>query len=56
MMKKDTLMRLKNTAKLEALISSQADYSQILKMSQLLDKQVVEAMKELNEKKSVNDE
>lgn len=46
------LSRLKNTAKLEALISANADYSKILKQSQKIDKYIVEEMKNINKRKS----
>lgn len=37
---KDTLVRLKHTAKLEKLIEDGASYDEILKQSQILDKYI----------------
>lgn len=45
------LSRLKNTAKLESLIATNADYDKILKQSQKIDKYIVEEMKLINERK-----
>lgn len=50
-MKNITLSRLKETAKLESLITSKADYNKILKQSQKIDKYIVEEMKKINERK-----
>ena len=44
-MKNSTLMRLKETAKLETLITSGADYQAIVKQSQKIDKYITEEMK-----------
>lgn len=46
------LSRLKDTAKLEALIATNADYETILKQSQKIDKYIVREMKKINEGKS----
>ena len=43
------LTRLKNTAKLEAMIAANADYDKILRQSQKIDKYIVEEMKRINE-------
>lgn len=48
---KKVLSRLKNTAKLEALITANADYDKILRQSQKIDKSIVEEMKRINEGK-----
>ena len=53
-MKKNTLARLKNTARLESLIAQGADYELILKQSQKIDKYIVEEMKERNKRKNFN--
>ena len=45
------LSRLRNTAKLEALIAADADYEAILKQSQKIDKYIICEMKEINERK-----
>ena len=45
------LSRLRNTAKLEALIAADADYETILKQSQKIDKYIICEMKEINERK-----
>lgn len=42
------LSRLKDTAKLESLIASNADYNKILKQSQKIDKYIVEEMRRIN--------
>ena len=44
-MKDKTLIRLKETAKLETLITSGADYQTIVKQSQKIDKYITEEMK-----------
>lgn len=44
-MKKETLSRLKATAKLESLITSGADYNTIIKQSQKIDRYITEEMK-----------
>ncbi len=44
-MKNMTLIRLKETAKLETLIASGADYNTIVKQSQKIDKYITEEMK-----------
>lgn len=46
------LLRLKNTAKLEALIAANADYDKILKQSQKIDQYIVEEMKKINERET----
>jgi hypothetical protein len=46
------LSRLKNTAKLEALIAANADYDKILRQSQKIDKYIVEEMKRINERET----
>ena len=51
-MKKNTLARLKHTARLESLIAQGADYE--LKQSQKIDKYIVEEMKERNKRKNFN--
>lgn len=51
-MKNTTLLRLKNTAKLESLITSGADYDIILRQSQKIDKYMVEEMQRLNKRKT----
>ena len=55
-MKKNTLARLKHTARLESLIAQGADYELILKQSQKIDKYIVEEMKERNKRKNFNPE
>ena len=47
------LSRLKDTAKLEALIAANADYETILKQSQKIDKYIISEMKTINERKEV---
>ena len=49
-MKDKTLLRLKNTAKLESLITKVSDYETILKQSQKIDKYIVEEMLRINNK------
>lgn len=49
-MSRETLKRLKNTAKLEALIAQGADYKDILKQSQKIDKFIANEMKRINNK------
>lgn len=49
-MKDKTLLRLKNTAKLESLIAQGADYETILRQSQKIDKYIVEEMLRINNK------
>lgn len=51
-MKNETLVRLKETAKLESLITSGADYNTIIKQSQKIDKYITEEMKKKNERKT----
>ena len=51
-MKDITLLRLKNTAKLESLITSGADYETILKQSQKIDKYVSIDMLRRNEREN----
>ena len=46
------LSRLKNTAKLEALIAANADYDKILRQSQKIDQYIVEEMKRINERET----
>ena len=50
-MRNKTLKRLKHTAKLESLIAQEADYDNILKKSQQIDKYIVDEMKRINNKK-----
>ena len=45
----EVLLRLKNTAKLEALIAANADYDRILRQSQKIDKTIVDEMRKINE-------
>ena len=45
------LSRLKDTAKLETLIATNADYDKILKQSQKIDEYIVYEMKIINEGK-----
>lgn len=45
------LSRLKHTAKLEALIATNADYDKILRQSQKIDHYIVEEMRRINERK-----
>lgn len=52
-MRNQTLKRLKHTAKLESLIDQDADYDEILKQSQQIDKYIVEEMLRINEKNKV---
>ena len=52
-MKDITLLRLKNTAKLETLITSGADYETILKQSQIIDKYVAMEMARRNKRKTI---
>ena len=40
-----TLLRMKHTAKLERLIKNNASYDEILKQSQILDKFIMEEIK-----------
>ncbi len=49
-MKDSTLLRLKNTARLESLIAQGADYETILKQSQKIDKYIVKEMLRINNK------
>ena len=49
-MKDKTLLRLKNTAKLESLIAQGADYETIIRKSQKIDKYIVEEMLRINNK------
>jgi hypothetical protein len=51
MKKNNTLIRLKETARLESLIASEADYDKILKQSQKIDKYIVDEMKKNNGRK-----
>ena len=53
-MRNITLLRLKNTAKLESLITSGADYQTILKQSQIIDKYVAMEMEKRNQRKILN--
>lgn len=52
-MENKTLKRLKNTAKLESLITQGADYETILKQSQKIDKYIVEEMIRINKKDKI---
>lgn len=49
-MKNTKLLRLKDIAKLEALIIQGADYDKILKQSQKIDKYIIEEMLLINKK------
>ena len=49
-MRNETLMRLKETAKLETLITSGADYNTIIKQSQKIDEYITKEMKEKGKK------
>lgn len=49
-MKDTKLLRLKDIAKLEALIIQGADYDKILKQSQKIDKYIIEEMLLINKK------
>lgn len=49
-MENKVLKRLKHTAKLETLISQGADYGNILKQSQKIDKFIIEEMIKINDK------
>ena len=49
-MKDSTLLRLKNTARLESLIAQGADYETILKQSQKIDKYIVKETLRINNK------
>ncbi len=51
-MKNETLARLKETARLESLIASGADYNTIIRQSQKIDKYITEEMKKKNKRKS----
>ena len=51
-MKNQTLKRLKDTAKLESLITQDADYDKILKKSQQIDKYIVDEMIRINNKRN----
>lgn len=51
-MKNLTLIRLKETAKLESLIASGADYNTIIKQSQKIDKYIIKEMNRRNYKKN----
>ena len=50
-MKNKTLIRLKETAKLESLIASGADYNKIVRQSQKIDNYITKAMKKINDRK-----
>lgn len=49
-MKNRTLLRLKDTAKLESLINKGADYDTILRQSQKIDEYIVEEMFKENQR------
>lgn len=49
-MKDETLIRLKETAKLEALIASKSQYDDILRQSQKLDRHITKEMIKINGK------
>lgn len=49
-MKDTKLLRLKDTAKLEELIIQGANYDEILKQSQKIDKYIIEEMLLINQK------
>ena len=53
-MKNETLVRLKETAKLESLIASGADYNTIVRQSQKIDRYITQEMKKLNDRKIVS--
>ena len=46
----ETLLRLKNTARLEKMITEGCSYDQILKQSEKLDEFITAEMKKINEK------
>ena len=50
MKKIKTLLKLKNIAKLESLITQGADYDAILKQSQKIDAYIIEEMQLINNK------
>ncbi len=50
-MKNVTLIRLKETAKLESLIASGADYNTIVRQSQKIDRYITQEMKKKNDGK-----
>lgn len=52
-MKDLTLVRLKETAKLESLITLGADYNTIIKQSQKIDKYIIKEMERRNNKKDI---
>lgn len=47
---KETLKRLKHTARLESLIAHEADYDKILRESQQIDKYIINEMLRINNK------
>ncbi len=55
MKKSKTLLKLKNIAKLESMITQGADYESILKQSQKIDKYIVEEMQLINKQMSKQD-
>ena len=48
MKKSKTLLKLKNIAKLESMITQGADYETILKLSQKIDEYIIEEMLRIN--------
>lgn len=52
---KETLLRLKNTAKLEKMITEGYSYDQILKQSEKLDEYITAEMKKINERTQKNE-
>lgn len=51
-MKDMTLLRLKQTAKLERMINEGCDYDEILKQSKKIDKYISYEMKRINKKEN----
>lgn len=51
MKKNKTLLKLKNIAKLEALIKQGADYEAVVRQSQKIDEYIVEEMHKMNNKR-----
>lgn len=54
MKKSKTLLKLKNIAKLESMITQGADYETILKQSQKIDKYIVEEMQKINNESKIS--
>ena len=55
MKKSRTLLKLKNIAKLESMITQGADYETILRQSQKIDKYIVEEMQIINKQRLKQD-